>query len=125
MSVAETLLIVDDARLARMMVRTFVARCRPDLALIEAGDAIEALRHLETVTALAYVTVDHNMPGMNGLDLAALLKERYPGVKIALLTANVQAALRRRAAELGIEFIDKPVTEAKVAAFITREQAES
>lgn len=118
MAAEETLLIVDDARLARKMVRSFVAKARPDLTIFEAGDGAEALKVLEGIETLSYATVDYNMPGMNGIDLAAVLKEQRPGVRIALLTANVQAPLRRRAAELGITFIDKPVNETKIAAFV-------
>ena len=118
MTGGETFLIVDDARLARQMVRSFVARARPGMTIVEAAEGAEALKVLESVETLHYATIDYNMPGMNGIDLAALVKERYPAARIALLTANVQAALRKRAAELGVGFIDKPVNETKVAAFV-------
>ncbi|MEI7610670.1 MAG: response regulator, partial [Rhodospirillaceae bacterium] len=88
------------------------------MTIVEAAEGAGALKLLETVETLDYATIDYNMPGMNGIDLAALVKERYPTARIALLTANVQAALRKRAAELGVGFIDKPVNETKVAAFV-------
>lgn len=118
MSADETLLIIDDARLARKMVRSFVAKARPDITIFEAGDGAEALRVLDGIPRLTYTTIDYNMPGMNGIEVATVIKERCPGARIALLTANVQAPLRRRAAEMGIEFIDKPVNEPKIAAFV-------
>ena len=118
MTGGETFLVVDDARLARQMVRSFVSRARPGMTIIEAAEGAEALKVLEGVDVLHYATIDYNMPGMNGIDLAALVKERYPTARIALLTANVQAALRKRAADLGVGFIDKPVNETKVAAFV-------
>jgi DNA-binding NarL/FixJ family response regulator len=114
----ETFLIVDDARLARQMVRSFVSRARTGMAILEAAEGEQALKVLEGVTALDYATIDYNMPGMNGIDLAALVKERFPTARIALLTANVQAALRKRAAELGIGFIDKPINETKIVDFL-------
>jgi CheY-like chemotaxis protein len=58
------------------------------------------------------------MPGMNGIDLAAVIKARFPAARIALLTANVQSALRRRAAEAGLDFIDKPINQTKISAFV-------
>ena len=119
MSADETFLIVDDARLARQMVRSFVSRVRPDVAIVEAGDGEEAVRLLAGLRNLCYATIDYNMPGLNGMDVAAIVKERHPETHIALLTANVQAALRKRAADLGIGFIDKPINEAKITAFIT------
>ena len=79
----------------------------------------EKLRLLAGLRNLCYATIDYNMPGLNGMDVAAIVKERHPETHIALLTANVQAALRKRAADLGIGFIDKPINEAKITAFIT------
>ncbi|CAK0771496.1 Response regulator [uncultured Gammaproteobacteria bacterium] len=113
-----TMLIVDDAKLARMMVRSFVNKARPEFSIIEAGDGDEALRLLEKVTVLEFATIDYNMPGINGIELAQRVRARYPDARIALLTANVQAALRQRAAESKIDFIAKPVTEAKITTFI-------
>lgn len=118
MSGDETFLIVDDARLARKMVRSFVAKARPDITIFEAAEGEEALKVLAGITDLHYATIDYNMPGMNGMDLAAIVQERCPAARIALLTANVQAVLRKRAADLGIGFIDKPINETKIAAFI-------
>jgi CheY-like chemotaxis protein len=114
----ETILIVDDARLARQMVRSYVAHLRPDMGIFEAVDGPDALRVLETMPTLTYSTIDYNMPGMNGIDLAQTIRQRHPGVRIAIVTANVQGALRKRAAEIGVEFIDKPINESKVGAFI-------
>ncbi|MEI6559005.1 MAG: response regulator [Rhodospirillaceae bacterium] len=125
MTAGETFLIVDDARLARKMVRSFVAKARPDLVIFEAAEGEEALTVLAGLKTLHYATIDYNMPGMNGIDLAALVKQRCPDARIALLTANVQAALRKRAAELGIGFIDKPINETKIAAFVTQAGAVS
>ncbi len=114
----ETFLIVDDARLARKMVRSYVTRARPELTIFEAAEGEEALKILLEIPTLHFATIDYNMPGMNGIELAAIVKERYPTARIALLTANVQAALRKRAATLGVDFIDKPITEGKICAFI-------
>ena len=118
MSAGETILIIDDARLARQMVRSFVGHARPDLTIFEAADAVAALRMLDELSTVTYTTIDYNMPGMNGIELAAIIKQRFPAVRIALLTANIQTALRRRAAEAGLDFIDKPVNQTKIAAFV-------
>ncbi|MEI6985166.1 MAG: response regulator [Rhodospirillaceae bacterium] len=120
MTAEETMLIVDDARLARKMVRSFVATTRPGMTIFEAADGKEAIKILEDMPSLSFATIDYNMPGMNGLDLAMIIKERLPSTRIVLLTANVQAPLRRRAADIGIDFIDKPVTEVKLSAFFNR-----
>ena len=117
MSEKITMLIVDDSRLSRAMIRRFAASIDQDLEFLEAGDAVEAL----SVVAGHHpdiMTIDYNMPGMNGLDLAVELKELYPNASSALVTANVQQALRQRASEIGIDFIDKPIPEAKITDFV-------
>lgn len=119
MSGGGTFLVVDDARLARKMVRTYVAKARPDIAIEEATNGAEALQVLSSVSDLTHATIDYNMPGMTGIELARIIRERCPEAQIALLTGNVQAPLRQRAAEIGIAFIDKPVDEAKISAFVT------
>jgi len=58
------------------------------------------------------------MPGMDGITLAEKLKASYPEARMALLTANIQDSIRDRAKELDIEFIQKPITEDKVVAFV-------
>ena len=44
MTGGETILIVDDARLARQMVRTYAGHIRPDIVVFDATDAEDALR---------------------------------------------------------------------------------
>lgn len=96
-------------------------------ALCNAGDCANPLVAMAPVSALAQgdharlpdlILVDVNMPGMGGLAAAACLRTLCPDAHISLLTANVQAAMRRRAAELGIGFLAKPMTEARIAALI-------
>ena len=43
MQAARTMLIVDDTRLARMMIRGFVAQTYPDWTILEAQDGSSAL----------------------------------------------------------------------------------
>ncbi|CAK0765580.1 Response regulator [Azospirillaceae bacterium] len=118
MATNEKLIIVDDARFARIMIKSYATKSRPDIDILEAGDGDEALRVIQGVASLNYATIDYNMPGMNGIELATQIRSLYPAARLALLTANVQMPLRRRAAELGLIFIDKPVTENKISAFL-------
>ena len=52
---------------------------------------------------------------MDGLDLAARLRELAPEASLTLITANIQASIRDQAAALGLRFIAKPVNKEKVA----------
>ncbi|NYZ14792.1 response regulator [Azospirillum sp. RWY-5-1] len=111
-----TILVVDDSRLARDMVASVIGALRPDWTVIVATDGKDALAKVEGAEPQAAV-LDFNMPGMDGLALAEILRERFPGALLGLLTANVQDALRRRAEAVGCRFIPKPVTADKMREF--------
>src|SRR5262245_38962877 len=94
-------LIVDDSKLARIVVGKAVAALQPDWERIEAGTADDALKVLEG-RSVDVVILDYNMPGRSGLELAEELRGRYATMPIALATANVQDEViaRARAAEV-------------------------
>ena len=108
-----SVLVVDDSRLARMMVgRLFVERC-PDARVDEAESADQALATVARQTP-DLVILDQNMPGQAGLDVVARLREIAPGCAIALVTANIQNSIRQRASDAGCHFVAKPVTAEKI-----------
>jgi len=110
MSSVPTVLIVDDSRLSRMMIRAFITQTHPDWAIVEASNGSEALEKTATLT-VDLMTIDLNMPGMDGLTLATQLQHIHPTAHIALVTANIQESVRQRAAAAGMGFIAKPVAE--------------
>jgi CheY-like chemotaxis protein len=56
------------------------------------------------------VLAEINMPGMDGLQLLAQIKQRRPDLPVMMVTAYGDDDRRRRAAEHGAaEFITKPV----------------
>jgi two-component system, chemotaxis family, chemotaxis protein CheY len=108
-----TVLIVDDSRLARDMVSSVIKTLQPEWTVIASTGGEDALaKVVEQSPDLAIL--DYNMPGMDGLTLAEKLRERFLMLPIAILTANVQDALRRRAEDLGCWFLTKPVTADKI-----------
>jgi len=59
---------------------------------------------------LLAVLSEINMPGMDGLQLLAQIKQRRPDLPVMIVTAYGDDDRRRRAAEHGAaEFITKPV----------------
>ena len=110
-------LVVDDSRMSRMMLTTIIKDLHPDWN-IEAADCGAAALALVSTQTFDLFTIDFNMPGINGLDLAEQLKPLFPNAKMALLTANVQDTIVKKAEALGLQFIAKPITADKVAAFI-------
>jgi len=114
----KSLLVVDDSRVSRMMIISFVKACDDSWKIFEAGNCDEAIEQAKGHDITA-VSLDLNMPGRNGLEIVEELKEIHPKIKISLFTANIQKSVVSNAEELGISFIAKPVTEAKVVDLIT------
>jgi CheY-like chemotaxis protein len=99
------------------MVRTLITHVHPDWTIIEASNGQEALEKTATLP-VDIMTIDLNMPGMDGLTLATTLRARYPVAHIALLTANIQESVRQKAAAAGVRFMEKPVTEESLSAYM-------
>lgn len=60
-----------------------------DLDVIEAADAGEALRLLETTAGIVLVFSDINMPGsLDGIGLAKAVKAEFPSVKMILTSGR-------------------------------------
>ena len=55
------------------------------------------------------LVADYNLPGMNGLDLLARLRERKVRLPAILITTHPSAAVRRRAASAGVRLVEKPL----------------
>jgi CheY-like chemotaxis protein len=112
------LLIVDDSRTSRMLVRGLVARLRPEWRLIEAASGEEALAAVEKERP-DFISMDVNMPGMGGLAAAGQIRLREPVIRIVLCTANIQEAVRAAAERAGVGFVAKPVTENSITQSIS------
>ena len=109
-------LIVDDDQL----VMTGTAAMVDDLGheAIEAHSAEEALSKLESGVEIDVVITDHAMPVMTGLQLAALIQARYPGLPIILATGY--AELPSEPAAMGLLKLAKPCTQHDIAVAIHR-----
>ena len=117
MTESKTVLVVDDSRVSRMMARQFILSARPHWLVEDAASGEEALEKAGALCPVL-ILVDVNMPGIGGIAAAEQLQTTCPGAHISLLTANVQNATRNRANEMGIGFMEKPITEARIHALI-------
>ena len=117
MSQSTTVLVVDDSRVSRLMARQFILSARPHWTVEDAATGEQALDMVKTICP-ALILIDVNMPGIGGIAAAEQLRTICPQAHISLVTANVQNATRSRAAELGIGFMEKPITEARIHALI-------
>ncbi len=107
------LLIVDDSKVSRMMIASFVKSRKPDWSLGLAEDGKDALAQADS-SEIDCFSVDLNMPGIDGLEVIRRLKNRNPAAKIVLMTANIQDGVKNSAAELGVDCVYKPVTRESI-----------
>jgi CheY-like chemotaxis protein len=90
-------LIVDDSKLARMVMTSTFRRIRPDFELIEAANATDALDAVSH-SAVDMALIDFNMPGLDGLELVARIRRTSPK---CLLPLSPPISRRRLFHELG------------------------
>lgn len=115
--VTQKVLIVDDSKLARMAVIKALSSLHPDWKTIEASDAAAALELVQKeVPDIAFL--DFNMPGMDGLILAAEVRQMQPALRVAVISANHQVEVVARARAAGAAFLPKPITAKAVAEFL-------
>jgi CheY-like chemotaxis protein len=117
MTAKKTVLVVDDSRVSRLMARQFILSAKPDWTVEEAANGEDAIEKAKVLNP-ALILIDVNMPGMGGLAAAEQLRAACPDTHISLVTANVQNATRNRASELGVGFMEKPITEERIHALI-------
>lgn len=110
----KTLLIVDDSRVSRMMIRAIVLAKHPQWIIIEAASGNESLEIIDRKIP-DFCTMDINMPGIIGTDAAAQTLAKHPSIRIAIFSANIQENQQNHAANLGAHFVSKPVTQKSVA----------
>jgi YesN/AraC family two-component response regulator len=102
------ILVVDDEQdvelLFRQRFRKDMREGRVEFVFALSGDL--ALKYLESVTPPDVVCIlsDINMPGMTGLELLKAVKERFPDLKVCMITAygddhNFKTAMAYGAAE--------------------------
>lgn len=69
----------------------------------------EELLEQERLPARGCMIIDYFLPGMNGLELAAVLRQRQVHLPIILITTQPNPKLRQSAAAEGIEIVEKPL----------------
>ena len=111
-------LIVDDSKLARMAVARVLGSLRPNWERVEATNADEALA-LAHQSSFDVALLDFNMPGRDGLSLAAELREMSPAMPVAVISANLQEEIVARARQVGAAFLPKPLSQEAMGAFIS------
>jgi two-component system, chemotaxis family, chemotaxis protein CheY len=99
-------LVVDDSSLARRTCRQILEQ--EGYAVVEAPDGLAALEryYLEKPDL---VLLDLVMKGMYGLDVLTKLREMDPGVRVVVVSADIQASSHQLVRDAGGRaFVNKP-----------------
>lgn len=108
-----SVLIVDDSRVSRMMIKARMQAVHPDWTYLEAASGNEALT-MVAAGAPDYLTMDMNMPGLTGFEAAEKIRAIAPSVCVVMLTANIQESSRAMADVMNLHFVQKPITDASI-----------
>lgn len=80
------ILLADDHAVVRQGIRQFLEEAGDIAVVAEAGDGVEALRLVEAHQPDVAV-LDIRMPEVTGVEVARRIKERFPQVRVLVLTA--------------------------------------
>ncbi|MFL6662087.1 MAG: LytR/AlgR family response regulator transcription factor [Rhizobacter sp.] len=113
-------LVVDDEELARVRLRGLVDECpKPMCSVVgEVGNATQALVWLQS-QACDLMLLDVHMPGRDGTQLAAELRQRAQAPAIVFVTAHAEHALKAFDLE-AVDYLTKPVRRERLHAALQR-----
>jgi CheY-like chemotaxis protein len=112
-SSSRRILVVDDEEILRAMIRDVLALEGFEVETAASGE--EALERLQTPGAFALVITDNNMPGLQGLEVLAKLRQSAPDLPVIIMTAYGSIDVSMRAHELGASgYLLKPFDDIEV-----------
>lgn len=101
-------LIVDDDPMFRLAVAAAITE-DPDVEVMvaEAEDGAAALASVEAAQP-DVVIIDLNMPVLDGMEASRIIRDRWPKIRVVMLTSSDRSEDRARAQLLGVDtFITK------------------
>ncbi len=112
-------LIVDDSKTMRSIVRKLLVGARFPLEVTEADEGFAALK-LVRENPIDLVFIDYNMPGFSGLETISEFKREKRRVHVVLMTSQPDESLSERAREIGAGFLKKPFYPADIEGTLCR-----
>jgi two-component system chemotaxis response regulator CheY len=108
------LLIVDDSKVSRMIIRARVLDVYPDWEIFEASNGTDGIAAAHEHKP-DFCTMDINMPGILGTEAAERILQELPNIRVVIFSANIQESFQDRASAMGAIFVAKPITEKSIA----------
>ena len=118
--------LIDDEPLARLRLRTLLAQTEPACEVVgEFGESVSALLWLREQDAVGQgpdmILLDIQMPGLDGMVLAARLRELRDPPAIVFVTAHAEHAVRAFDVA-ALDYLTKPVRLERLQASLGRVQ---
>jgi DNA-binding NarL/FixJ family response regulator len=114
---SSTLVIIDDHPLVREGLRRVIDGKRGQRLVAEAASVDEALAL--DLTEVDVCTLDLSLPGISGIDGIAMLKAKWPGVKVLVLTVHGEDTHAPVCAERGAAgFLSKSAPPAEIRSIV-------
>ena len=111
-----TILVVDDDEMVRDSLRAVLESRNFAVADFTSGQDFLARRDGMNGSC---VLLDIHMPGMTGVDLLKILRERGDSIPVILITGRTDAGIQAQAKAFGAAaLLDKPITTARLFAAI-------
>jgi len=115
----ETVLLVDDQQEVRRFASTVLRSYGYEV--LEADGSDQAIKQEQDWRGKIHLLLtDLMMPGMNGRELASVLRERRPGMKVIYLSGHPTELLAQAANNPADDFIHKPFTPESLAARVRK-----
>jgi two-component system chemotaxis response regulator CheY len=104
------ILVVDDSKAMRMIVRRTLREAGFHVEVSEAGNGVAALEALQSAS-FDLILSDWNMPEMNGYELLGKITSEGKGTKLGFVTSESTEEMKKMATDAGAQFfITKPFT---------------
>ena len=102
---AKTVLIADDSASVRLSVRLLLQGRYKELVVREAVDGVDVIEKAKTLHP-DLILLDLSMPGLNGAEAAAVLKNDMPQTPVILFTMT-ELRVDTLCAAIDVDFISK------------------
>ncbi|MEO5356860.1 MAG: response regulator [Nitrospirae bacterium YQR-1] len=105
-------LVVDDSLIAREVLKNIMESFNFDVTTAASGEeAIREIEHSLKTIPFRFILLDWKMPGMDGIEVARVLREKYPAsYVIIMITAHGREEALKNLQDTGIQTVlTKPV----------------
>jgi CheY-like chemotaxis protein len=118
MAQRQRILILDDEQDLLEIYQEILARLPSQPEIRTASGGAEAIAALEA-DPFALLLVDLNMPQMDGFQVLAVVRRRFPALRTVVMTGATDDDLRGRAYRIGVDlYIEKPKTGREIIFFV-------